>query len=282
MIGVNGPIGAAPPTPATNIQVIGGSYNDNGFEGILIASCANTIAPQNIQLVGVAALNNNGRGISVEAGWDVLIASPTVADSGAQGIWLANLPVQDFPDEPCDASDPFYLTHQYRRPCDCKSPDPSFPRTTRVQISNANVYNNGRLVNVSAPGIGLDAIDQVLITGGKLSKTPAMAALRRQDYGVTVHNRPTSLPGFSDTCTNIRILDVDASVGQIKPVAALDVATFLEDDAAAAQSGYYRIQGNGSPEGSISAPPGSDYVDLTTGSAYRKGSGTGSTGWVLT
>ena len=193
-IGVNGPTVGNPPAPATNIQVIGGSYNDNTFEGILIASCANTVPPRNIQLVGVTAQNNDGRGISVEAGWDVLIASPTVVDSGAQGIWLENVPVPDFPNEPCDPSDKYYLTHPYRRPCDCLSPDANSPRTTRVQISNANVYNNGRKVNVSVPGIGLKAVDQVLITGGKLSKTPAVAAARRQDYGIVLQKRPISLP----------------------------------------------------------------------------------------
>lgn len=39
--------------------------------------------------------------------------------------------------------------------------------------------------------------------------------------------------------------------------------------------------GSGAPEGVESAPPGSTWVDVATGDIYRKDSGTGNTGWVL-
>jgi len=42
------------------------------------------------------------------------------------------------------------------------------------------------------------------------------------------------------------------------------------------------FNGSGTPEGSVTAPVGSFYWDNTTGNTYRKSSGTGNTGWVLT
>ena len=149
-IGVNEPNYPNPPVPATNIQVCGGLFHDNQREGIKIMSGVDGVRPESIQLIGVSALNNEGRGISVEAGWDVLIADPTVADRGHQGIWFDNFPI-----------------------------GPSTSRTTRVQISNPQVYNNGRLLNVDVPGIGLRGVVQVAITGGMLFKTPEMATRRQ-------------------------------------------------------------------------------------------------------
>jgi hypothetical protein len=236
-------VGVNPPVPSTNIQVSSCLFFDNKFEGVRIGSEVDGVRPESIRLVGVAALNNDGRGISVEAGWDVLIADPTVADSGAQGIWLENVPM-----------------------------DPNKPRTTRVQISNPQIYNNGRIVDVDVPGIGLRAVKQVTITGGKLSKTPSMST-RHQNYGIGLY-----LNRFGAACKDIRILDPDASVGQLKPIAALHSDT--EDNKAVAQSGFYRLQGTVNPQGFLSAPLGSEFVDLSTGFAYRKATGTGPTGWV--
>jgi hypothetical protein len=45
---------------------------------------------EQIQLVVVAVLNNDGRGITVEAGWDLHIAEPTVVDSGTQGMVISH------------------------------------------------------------------------------------------------------------------------------------------------------------------------------------------------
>jgi hypothetical protein len=243
LIAVNGPIGSNPPVPARNIQVLGGLYSDNRAEGILIASAYDGVRPENIQLHGVMVLNNDGRGINVEAGSNILIAGASVIDNGFQGIWLVNQPI-----------------------------GPTTSRTARVQISSPLICNNGRLANVDVPGIGVSAAEEIIIIGGKFSKT---VMTRRQNYGVGVHKSPSN-----QVCKHLRILDVDASVGQIKSVAALDLSG-VEDETAAAETGYYRVQGLGNPESSLSAPIGSEYVDLSTGLAYRKAAGSGSTGWVL-
>lgn len=244
---MNGPIGSRPPEPAINVQISGGLYHNNKAEGILIASAYDNVRPENIQLLGVATLNNDGRGISIEAGWDVLIASPSVVDSGFEGIWLDNWPI-----------------------------GPSMPRTTRVQICNPQVYNNGRLATVDVPGIGLRAVEQVTVAGGRLSKMPP-AANARQNFGIGTYKNSTRY-----TCTEVRIFDVEASVGHIKPLAPLIYPDGIEDIAAAAQTGFYRVQNPGIPEGSVCAPAGSEYVDLETGIVYRKspGSGPGPTGWI--
>ena len=39
--------------------------------------------------------------------------------------------------------------------------------------------------------------------------------------------------------------------------------------------------GVGSPQGVVSAPPGTEYVDTSNGNFYVKQTGTGKTGWVL-
>jgi hypothetical protein len=244
LIAVNGPTPGNPPSPATNIQVIGGMYNNNGLNGILIASGYDGVQPRNIQLLGIASLNNDGDGIRVEAGWDIQIASPLVADNGGVGIWIENVAIGS-----------------------------SMARSRRVQVNDANVVDNGRLVNVDVPGIGLRAVDHVTVDGGLVSRTPTVPG-RRQVYGIGLYRSPVG----DGASTNVRILDLDASEGQIKPVEALDLHGF-PDASAAAQTGYYRLHGTGDPEGSLAAPLASEYVDLLTGLAYRKTDGSGSVGW---
>jgi hypothetical protein len=186
-------------------------------------------------------LGNNGRGINIEAGWDVLISNSTTVDNGNSGIWLENLPV-----------------------------DEVNVRTTRVQITDPYVYNNGRLVNVDIAGIGIRAVNQVSINGGKIFRNYTDS---HQTYGIGLYKGNANI-----SCTNLRILDIDVSTEQMKPVAALDL-NGLENADAAAQSGYYRIQSTGNPEGLVSAPTGSEFVDTSLGVVYRKTSGFGTTGW---
>jgi hypothetical protein len=242
LIAVNGPIGSNPPSPGTNIRVIGGTCRDNGADGILVGSGFDGVFPERVQLVGVTACNNAAHGISVEAGRDVLIAGATVADNGVQGIWIENVPI-----------------------------DPSQPRTARVQITGSNVQDNGRGVNVDIPGVGLRAAEQIVITGGRLSRIAVAGS--RQNYGIGLYKSPAG-----EVSRDLRVIDVDASLGQIKPVGSLDV-NGVEDMTAAAQSGFFRLQAVGDPEGSLAAPLGSEYVDLATGFAYRKAAGSGPTGW---
>jgi hypothetical protein len=230
----------------TNIQVSGGLYHDNGEDGIRIASEWYSAHPQHIQLMGVTAENNNWRGISVEAGWDVLMTNPASIANGIEGIWLENLPV--------------IL--------------PQVPRTTRVMIAAADVYDNGVGVGVVASsGIGLRAVDQVTIQSGRFAKTGGQPT-SRQEFGVGLY-----VDGQGQPCSQLRVLDPDASSSQKQPVAALDPNGY-EDAAAAAASGYFRLQSSGNPEGAVAAPPGSEYVDLSTGFAYRKSTGVGATGWI--
>jgi hypothetical protein len=133
------------------------------------------------------------------------------------------------------------------------------------------VYNNGRLVNVDIPGIGIRAVNQASINDGKIFRNYTNS---HQAYGIGLYKGNANI-----SCTNLRILDVDVSTGQIRPVAALDL-NGLENADAAAQSGYYRIQCTGNPEGLVSAPAGSEFVDTSLGVVYRKTSGTGTTGWI--
>ena len=242
-VGVAAPIGGNAGVPATSVQVLGGMFYNNGEEGVRLASAAETW-PQNIQIIGVTAESNRGRGISIEAGCDILIDSPVAFANGVQGIWLQNLPT-----------------------------DPNVPRTTRVEITNPKVFDNCVSINVDGSGIGLRAADHVTISGGRLSRTGGNAA-SRQEYGVALYTG-----NGAKSCTNLRLLDVDGSAGQKKPLGTLDINTSFEDPQAAAASGYYRMQNDGDPEGAISAPPGSEYVDTTTGLVYRKISGTGAVGW---
>jgi hypothetical protein len=41
------------------------------------------------------------------------------------------------------------------------------------------------------------------------------------------------------------------------------------------------LAGTGSPQGVVSAPPGSTYLDVSTNNFWAKNSGMGNTGWVL-
>lgn len=58
---------------------------------------------------------------------------------------------------------------------------------------------------------------------------------------------------------------------------------------AAATSGFvsgasgpmFGLTGSGTPEGTVTAPVGSEYTDTTTALAYRKATGTGNAGWAL-
>lgn len=251
-IAVNGPIGGNKPVPARDIQVVGGMYRGNGGDGIVIGSGFDGVRPENVQLTGVASVGNLARGIGVEAVSDLILTGAIAADNRNQGIWIDNTPAVPG----------------------------GKARVTRVLISGVQVYDNGRGLGVDVPGIGVKGGDEVTINGGKVYRRPEANIATdpnrsRQAYGVGVHRVDNG-----GVCTNLRLLDVDASLGHLEPVAALEMSSGNRDNTQAVEQGYYRLQSPGAPEGSIAAPAGSEYVDVTSGTAYRKTAGAGPTGWV--
>lgn len=253
-IAVNGPIGTVPPTPARDIEVVGGIYHGNARNGILIGSQFDGAHPENIQLIDIVTINNDGRGISVEAGSNIAIANPTAVDNGVQGIWIDNTAFN--PSKPLELNQ---------------------PRTTRVQLANvSNIFNNGngRNLHKPVPGIGLRAVNRVTITGGKLFTT-ALIKERRQQYGIGLYKNKGG-----DIATDVKITDIDGSFDIASLVTPIDSDGRI-DMSAATQHGYYRLQGRGAPEGVLAAPIGSEYLDLLTGMLHRKATGSGPTGWKL-
>jgi hypothetical protein len=228
----------------TGVFVASSQFNNNGGEGIKLASDVVGQVPTSVTIVGVQALNNASDGILVEAGNQVTIAGVEVAGSGIAGIWIDNTPI--------DAN---YTV-----------------RTSVVQIINANVHDNGRLVQIQESGIGLVGVQQVTITGGQVYRTDLS---RNQIYGIGLYRNK-----FFVASDQITILNVVATVGlQSPPVVPIDGFGF-NDPAAEVIDGYFNLSANGPPEGVLSAPAGSLYQDLSSHVLYTKASGSGPTGWV--
>lgn len=170
-------------------------------DGIRFGSSIHTISPERIQLIGVSACFNNGRGINLESGWDIQISDALVANNGVQGIYVSN----EADGAPLNVN-----------------------RVNRVQISNALVYDNGQLIQVNLPGIALAGVNQVLVDGGRCYKSQNA---RWQNYGVGLFRTRNV-----QSCDNIRILDLDYA-GPYQAVASLD-GNGLTDQNAVAQHGY--------------------------------------------
>lgn len=90
LIGVNG-LDPATAEPAYGIKVSGGEFTRNGREGILLGTAAPGVAPEHVELRGVAARDNGGRGIVIEAGRDVSIHAAAASGNGNQGILVSNV-----------------------------------------------------------------------------------------------------------------------------------------------------------------------------------------------
>jgi hypothetical protein len=228
----------------TDVAVESSQFNNNGGEGIKLASSVVGHVPTRVAIVGVQALNNASDGILVEAGKQVTIDGAEVADSGIAGIRIDNSPI--------DAN---YTL-----------------RTSVVQITNPNVHDNGRLVQILESGIGLAGAQQVTIAGGHVYRTNSS---RNQVYGIGLYRNNQGVAS-----NQVTIVDVDATIGLLSPpVVTIDESGF-NDPTAAVKDGYYRLSANGPPEGVLSAPIGSLYHDLSGHASYKKVSGWGPIGWV--
>jgi len=146
--------------PATRIQVIGGSFSDNGEtggSGITVASAYPEV-PKDIVLSGVTTLNNQGPGIVVEAGAALEIEGAVVGGNGAHGILVRDvvLPGQD----------------------------PARSRTSGVRILDAHIYDNGRRVNVDVGGLEVRGrAERVGLIGGRIESSDPGS---RQRVGISL------------------------------------------------------------------------------------------------
>ncbi|WP_409345872.1 right-handed parallel beta-helix repeat-containing protein [Paenibacillus sp. MBLB4367] len=133
-----------------------------------------------------------------------------------------------------------------------------------IDVINPNVYNNATALTIG--GVVIRGADRVTIQGGRVFDDQTT---KTQDYGIEFFPDGQSLKP-----ANIRILDVQV-FGNVQDYAL----TTVQGANVEAASGYYRIRHEGNPEGNLSAPPGSEYTDASTGDKYIKGTGTGNTGW---
>lgn len=98
-----------------------------------------------------------------------------------------------------------------------------------------------------------------------------------------VSNGDPHVPAHNAERTAINALEVDVAKKIYKPN-TVSLGSMLRWDGDNWVASKMRIfEGNGSPEGVVSAPVGSRYVDATAASGvpeYLKATGTGTTGWV--
>jgi hypothetical protein len=260
-IGTNGPVTCTDGGlyPSYHVQVIGGIFAHNGHSGlgsgITITGAAGVPdhVPADIQLNGVLATLNSGYGIEVDSGWDVSISRPSVSLNGNYGIIVQN------------PSNGGVLVPQ---------------QTERIRIADADVFNNavGNTINGGIGGIGINSVDHVTVSGATLSNS--ILSPSNQTRGVDVQDR------LDAGCTAIRLSDIDVAPYSDPryPFPVCSCPDFSAGGCAAtpctpAASGFYRLQGHGNPDAGLAAPVGSEFIDLDTGTVYRKTSGTSASGW---
>jgi hypothetical protein len=217
-------------TPATNVQVIGGQFYDNGGHGIWMGTNVAGQYPRDVQIIGADTSGNGLHGVNISAGRRISIVDHTSKGNGSSGILVDN----------------------------------GARLVSMVDVINPNVYNNATVLTIG--GVVIRAAEQVTIQGGRVFDDQTV---KTQDYGIEFFPDGQSLKP-----ANIRILDVNV-FGNVQNYAL----TTVQGANVEATSGYYRIRLEGIPEGNLSAPPGSEYTDASTGNKYIKVSGTGNTGW---
>ncbi len=128
-----------------------------------------------------------------------------------------------------------------------------------IRLSRPIICNNVQL------GIAIYDSDRVTVVRG---------------YLYDDQQNPTQKKGiqlvFESTVTSLRLVDNYVSTPNND---LQDSYRVTAPKAAEATSGYYRIQHEGPPTDILAAPPCSVYVDTTTGTAFVKKHGTGSSGW---
>ncbi|HLK61777.1 MAG TPA: right-handed parallel beta-helix repeat-containing protein [Chthonomonadaceae bacterium] len=233
------------PAPV-DIQLSDCDIYDNGGNGIELVSQFDGAVPSNIQLDNLTLNNNDGVGYYIQAAENLTIQGGEVRGSGSAGIWIENIPIS-----------PGYAV-----------------RTQNIAIQNVQIGDNGRLVGVDVPGIGLVAANDVTISGGKIYRSDPT---RNQIYGVGLYRDTT----FFASPSEIQITGVDFLTGLTQSVTTVALDG-IDDPLAAAVSGYYDIAFYGDPEGILSAPFKSLYTNVKTGNGFLKATGIDPTGWIST
>ncbi|MBP1991530.1 right-handed parallel beta-helix repeat-containing protein [Paenibacillus eucommiae] len=217
-------------TPATNVQVIGGQFYDNGGHGIWMGTNVAGQYPRDVQIIGADTSGNKLHGVNISAGRRISIVDHTSKGNGSSGIFVDN----------------------------------GARLVSTVDVINPNVYNNATALTIG--GVVIRGAERVTIQGGRVFDDQTT---KTQDYGIEIFPDSQSLKP-----ANIRILDVQV-FGNVQDYAL----TTVQGVNVEATSGFYRIRHDGNPEGNLSAPPGSEYTDASTGNKYIKVNGTGNTGW---
>lgn len=239
-IAVNNP-GAPGAGAAVDVQVTGGAYRGNGLSGIFIGSADPALAPSGIRVVGTQVSGNLDNGIMISSATDVLLSAVSAFENNAAGIWIT-------------------------------TPTGTYPTTARVQVTDAQIYNNRTAGGPLAGVVLYGKMDQVDVVGGAIYKTSG--ATSSQTIGVGISKNTAN----GDRPLSVRVLDVDTT-GETKSLAGVDL-NGTPDSGAYANAGYVRLQASGSPEGLVPAPVGSEYVDVSSGKRYAKYTGVNTTGWV--
>ncbi|MGK4002478.1 right-handed parallel beta-helix repeat-containing protein [Sorangium sp. So ce1036] len=230
-------------TAAKDIQILGGQFWGNGQNGILIGSVHEGNAPTDVAISQAQVFDNDQHGIRVTAVKNLRIDDVTLHDNGEPGLSLRG--------------------H-------------AGAILQQVSVTNPIVYNNMKLTaagDAYKQGISIVGTTDVTISGGKIFDDQATPT---QLNGIKLF--PEDLVATGTPPQRLRILDVDVS--QVPGVQHSFAQAYPNG---AIPTGYFRLIGNGAPEGSLYAPLGSEYVDLTSGVSYRKvaasGATPGATGW---
>jgi len=234
-VGINGdnsPIG----TPSTNIDVIGGQFDNNGRDtgaaydyrtGVYVGALSGfTSMPKNIQLSAIRVRKNAGSGINIESGANIRLSDSVLSENGESGAWL----------------------HR----------NATYANTQNISLINTLIYNNSQNSAGAASAIKIDSVSPVTISGGRIYDEQTGQANR------------ISLLGSA--AIKLRLMDVE--------IETANYGTPFDFASQPASLGHFRIQFDGSPENVVYAPIGSEYVDLTSGTSYKKTSAYSSkTGW---
>jgi len=144
--------------PTTTLEVSGGLFVDNGKasgSGIKVASAFAEV-PRDIRITGAVVHGNKAYGVLVEAGDSIDLEDAIISDNGLHGVLVRDIVLAG------------------------QAPDLS--RTSRVQVIDPSIYDNGRGVSSDVGGIEVwGRARDVTLRGGTIEKRDTSC---RQNVGL--------------------------------------------------------------------------------------------------
>ena len=165
--------------PATTVEVNGGRFVNNGGQGgsgIKVASLFAEV-PRDIRITGAIVQDNRSYGVLVEAGDSIVLEGAVISDNGIHGVLVRDVVL------------------------DGQAPEVS--RTSRVQVIDPHIYDNGLGVSTDIGGVEVwGRARHVSLLAGIIEKRGASS---RQNVGIGL------VKDGGRSCLDLLVEDIDVA-----------------------------------------------------------------------